>query len=108
MLLLIEIALIRLIQLPATLETFVFGAVMGLSLLGHLRQIHPRQTDFKQAGVAFTLAFLPAAFLLCYTSILHILLGDHPEQLLAVLTQWLELAWKDVGWAWNQITSIQT
>jgi hypothetical protein len=36
------------------------------------------------------------------------LLGDHPEQLLAVLTQWLELAWKDVGWAWNQITSIRT
>ena len=108
LLLLIEIALIRLIQWPATIETFVFGAVMGLSILGHLRQIHPRQTDFKQAGVAFTVAFLPTAFLLCYTSVLHVLLGDHPEQLLTVLTQWLELTWKDVGWAWNQITSIRT
>ena len=34
----------------------------ALSLLGHLQQFHPRQTDFRHAGIVFTIAFLPTAF----------------------------------------------
>jgi hypothetical protein len=108
LLLLIEIALIRMLQLPKATESGVFGMVIGLSLLGHLRQIHPRQTDFKQAGIVFTLAFLPTAFLLCYSGVLTVMLGGHPRELLDILTLWAGQTWKDALWIWSGITPILT
>ena len=54
LLLLIEVGLIGLMGLPDDAERALLGALLGLSLVGHLRQIHPRQTDFRQAGWVFT------------------------------------------------------
>ena len=45
LLLLIEIGLIRLLQLPVSASFALYGAVLGLSLLGHLRQIQAQEVD---------------------------------------------------------------
>ena len=41
--------------------------ILGYEATGNLREIHPQQTDFLQAGVLFTILFLPTAILVSYT-----------------------------------------
>lgn len=41
--------------------------ILGYEATGNLREIHPRQSDFTQAGKLFTALFLPAAILVSYT-----------------------------------------
>ena len=76
MLLLAEIALVRMLGLPSMWEMALFGLLLGVSLAGHLRQLHPRQTDFRMAGRVFTIAFLPTAFLLGYGIALSFIAGS--------------------------------
>lgn len=76
MLLLAEIALVRMLSLPSLWETALFGLLLGISLAGHLRQIHPLQSDFRMAGRIFTVAFLPTAFLLGYGIALSFIAGS--------------------------------
>lgn len=44
----------------------VFGIMVGYHLAATILQIHPGQTDFKQAGYLFTVLFLPGANLIVY------------------------------------------
>lgn len=108
LLLLIEIGLVRLLQLPVAAESTVLGAVLALSLLGHLRQIHPRQTDFRYAGRVFTVAFLPTAILLCYGAAFTMLRGGTPHSVMQLLYLWLDGLWWDTQWAWDQLMAIRT
>lgn len=41
--------------------------IFGYEATGNLREIHPQQTDFLEAGVLFTILFLPTAILVSYT-----------------------------------------
>lgn len=44
----------------------VFGVMCGYHLASTILEIHPQQTDFKSAGYAFTILFLPGANLIVY------------------------------------------
>ncbi len=44
----------------------VFGMMVGYHLISTILEIHPKQTDFKQAGYLFTLIFLPGVNLIVY------------------------------------------
>ncbi len=48
----------------------VLGLATGYHICTTIASIHPKQTDFKQAGFLFTLLFLPAANVICYGLIL--------------------------------------
>ena len=105
LLLLIEIGLIRLLQLPVSASFALYGAVLGLSLLGHLRQIHPRQTDFKHAGILFSIVFLPTAFLLAYGVAFIILVGGGPDQAIGWTYDWGRATSEDIMRIWELIRS---
>lgn len=100
LLLLIETGLIRLLQFPQPLTNGLFGAVLGLSLLGHIRQIHPRQTDFKHAGTLFSLAFIPTAFILGYGMAIIVILGGGPDTALNWLYHWGISTYEDTLNCW--------
>lgn len=105
LLLVIEIALVRLLQLPSSPESALLGAILAISLLGHLRQLHPRQTDFRHAGIAFSIAFLPTAFLMCYGAAFTLLRGGTPTAVLDFLSTWGAACWNDAVWIWESLTS---
>lgn len=105
LLLVIEIALVRLLHLPARPEDAVFGGLIALSFLGHLRQIHPRQTDFRHAGLVFSTAFLPAAILICYGTAFSMVQGGGPERWLDLFSTWSTSIWEDLTWVFNQVSS---
>ena len=108
LLLVIEIALVRLLHLPTTPEQLVYGALIALSLLGHLRQVHPRQTDFQHAGRVFTLAFLPTGILLCYGAAFSLLQGGGPERWVDFFSAWSNATWRDMMWAFERVNSALT
>lgn len=83
----------------------LYGAVLGLSLLGHLRQIHPRQTDFKHAGILFSIAFLPTAFLLAYGVAFIILVGGGPDQAIGWACDWSRATYDDIMRIWELVRS---
>ena len=103
LLLLIEIGLTGLMGLPEWAERGLLGALLGLSLVGHLRQIHPRQTDFRHAGRAFTMAFLPTAFLLAYGAAFTMLQGGQLGAIPNFLGGWGEGVLNDAQWAWHHL-----
>ncbi len=103
LLLLIEIGLTGLMGLPEWAERGLLGALLGLSLVGHLRQIHPRQTDFRHAGRAFTMAFLPTAFLLAYGAAFTMLQGGQLSAIPDFLSAWGEGTFNDAQWAWHHL-----
>ena len=105
LLLVIEIALVRLLQLPSSPESALLGAILAISLLGHLRQLHPRQTDFRHAGIAFSIIFLPTAFLMCYGAAFTLLRGGTPTAVLDFLSTWGAATWNDAVWLWEALTS---
>lgn len=100
LLLLIEVGLVRLLALPDNIEDAVLGAILALSLLGHLQQFHPRQTDFRHAGIVFTIAFLPTAFLMGYGAAFTMLRGGNPAALWDLFSTWGAQTWADTTWAW--------
>ncbi len=101
LLLLIEVGLIGLLKLPNPFEEAALGAVMALTLMGHIRQIHPRQTDFRHAGILFTTTFLPTAFLLCYSAVFSLMNQEGPSGVLAMGQVWADMAWTDAQWVWE-------
>lgn len=103
LLLLIEIGLTGLMGLPEWAERGLLGALLGLSLVGHLRQIHPRQTDFRHAGRAYTIAFLPTAFLLAYGAAFTMLQGGQLGAIPNFLSAWGEGVLNDAQWAWHHL-----
>ena len=68
-------AIVFALELDPGIEAAVLGAIFGLEWAGNLREIHPNQTDFRQAGWTFTLLFLPSAILLSYGTAITMLLG---------------------------------
>lgn len=104
LLLVVEIGLTRLIGLPEPLESGVLGAVFGLSVLGHVRQIHPRQTDFKSAGRVFTLTFLPTAFLLSYGAAFTVLQEHELAAIPDYLGRWSIQSYHDLLWCITQVS----
>lgn len=105
MLLLAEIALVRMLGLPTSWETALFGLLLGISLAGHLRQMHPRQTDFRMAGRVFTVVFLPTAFLLGYGIALSFIAGSGLNAPAHFLEAWALDGWRDAKWAFEAILS---
>jgi len=105
MLLLCEIALVRMLGLPSPLETALFGLLLGISLAGHLRQLHLRQTDFRMAGRVFTIAFLPTAFLLGYGIALSFIAGSGLSTPARFLEAWAIDGWQDAKWAFEAIAA---
>ena len=105
MLLLAEIALVRMLGLPSPGETALFGLLLGISLAGHLRQMHPRQTDFRMAGRVFTVAFLPTAFLLGYGIALSFIAGSGLNAPVRFLEAWALDGWRDAKWAFEAVVS---
>lgn len=105
MLLLAEIALVRMLGLPSPGETALFGLLLGISLAGHLRQMHPRQTDFRMAGRVFTVAFLPTAFLLGYGIALSFIAGSGLNAPVRFLEAWAIDGWRDAKWAFETVVS---
>mgnify|MGYP006932340355 FL=1 len=103
LLLLIEVGLIGLMGLPDDAERALLGALLGLSLVGHLRQIHPRQTDFRQAGWVFTVAFLPTAFLLAYGAAFTMLQGGQLGAIPSFLSNWGGEVLNDAQWSWHHL-----
>jgi hypothetical protein len=67
-------ALVFALELEPLLQSVVLGAIFGLEWAGNVREIHPKQTDFRQAGWVFSVLFLPSAILLSYGSAITILL----------------------------------
>ena len=67
-------ALVFALNLDPVVQSIVLGAIFGLEWAGNVREIHPKQTDFRQAGWVFTVLFLPSAILLSYGSAITILL----------------------------------
>jgi len=67
-------ALVFALELHPSIEAAVLGAIFGLEWAGNVREIHPNQTDFRQAGWVFTLLFLPSAILLSYGTAITMLL----------------------------------
>ena len=67
-------ALVFALELHPSIEAAVLGAIFGLEWAGNVREIHPNQTDFRQAGRLFTLLFLPSAILLSYGTAITMLL----------------------------------
>lgn len=67
-------ALVFALKLDPVVQSIVLGAIFGLEWVGNVREIHPKQTDFRQAGWVFTVLFLPSAILLSYGSAITILL----------------------------------
>jgi len=67
-------ALVFALKLDPLIQSVVLGAIFGLEWAGNFREIHPKQTDFRQAGWVFTVLFLPSAILLSYGSAITILL----------------------------------
>lgn len=108
LLLLAEIAIVHMMGLPQHIEWALFGLLLGISLAGHLRQLHPRQTDFRMAGRAFSMAFLPTAFLLGYGVALSFILGSGWNGPAQFLQNWTAQSWKDANqafetlWTWTQ------
>ena len=108
LLLLAEIAIVRMMGLPQQVEWSLFGLLLGISLAGHLRQLHPRQTDFRMAGRAFTVAFLPTAFLLGYGIALSFIIGSDWSAPARFLHDWATQGWQDTNrgiqamWSWTQ------
>lgn len=102
LLLIIEIGLVRLLDLDAPFEGALLGAVMALSILGHLRQFHPKQTDFSQAGWAFSATFLPTAFLASYGCAFALITGGSPSAMMDFLSDWAHAGYTDsqTAWAW--------
>lgn len=96
LLLMMEIGVVRLLRLPPVAEAGLLGVLLGLSLLGHLRQIHPRQTDFRHAGRLFTAVFLPTAFLLAYASAMMFLRGHAPGAMVDLAVDWFQGGLEDV------------
>ena len=105
MLLLAEIALVRMLGLPSMWEMALFGLLLGVSLAGHLRQLHPRQTDFRMAGRVFTIAFLPTAFLLGYGIALSFIDGSGLGAPARFLEAWALDGWQDAKWAFEAVVS---
>lgn len=105
MLLLAEIALVRMLGLPSMWEMALFGLLLGVSLAGHLRQLHPRQTDFRMAGRVFTIAFLPTAFLLGYGIALSFIAGSGLGAPARFLEAWALDGWQDAKWAFEAVVS---
>ena len=105
MLLLAEIALVRMLGLPSPGETALFGLLLGISLAGHIRQMHPRQTDFRMAGRIFTVAFLPTAFILGYGIALSFIAGSGLNAPAQFLESWALDGWKDATWAFEAIVT---
>ena len=67
-------AIVFALELDPGIEAAVLGAIFGLEWAGNVREIHPNQTDFRQAGWVFTLLFLPSAILLSYGTAITMLL----------------------------------
>jgi len=67
-------ALVFALNLDPYSEALILGAIFGLEWTGNVREIHPKQTDFRQAGWIFTVLFLPSAILLSYGTAITILL----------------------------------
>lgn len=67
-------AIVFALELDPGIEAAVLGAIFGLEWVGNVREIHPNQTDFRQAGWVFTLLFLPSAILLSYGTAITMLL----------------------------------
>ena len=67
-------AIVFALELDPGIEAAVLGAIFGLEWAGNVREIHPNQTDFRQAGLVFTLLFLPSAILLSYGTAITMLL----------------------------------
>lgn len=67
-------ALVFALKLDPLVQSVILGAIFGLEWAGNFREIHPKQTDFRQAGWVFTVLFLPSAVLLSYGSAITILL----------------------------------
>lgn len=101
LLLLIEVGLIGLFKLPYALEEAALGGVLALTLMAHIRQIHPRQTDFRQAGILFTSTFLPTAFLLCYGAAFSLMNQEGPGGVMAMVQEWAQMTWNDTRWVWK-------
>lgn len=96
LLLLAEIGVVKLIGVEARLEMGLLGMLLGLECLGHVRQLHPRQTDFRMAGRAFTLAFLPTAFILAYTAAIAAMTQGGLSAILPVMVTWASSTWADI------------
>lgn len=105
MLLLAEIALVRMLGLPSMWEMALFGLLLGVSLAGHLRQLHPRQSDFRMAGRVFTISFLPTAFLLGYGIALSFIAGSGLSAPARFLEAWALDGWQDAKWACEAVVS---
>ena len=67
-------AIVFALELDPGIQAAVLGAIFGLEWAGNVREIHPNQTDFRQAGRVFTLLFLPSAILLSYGTAITMLL----------------------------------
>ncbi len=104
LLLLAEIALVQMMGLPKKIEWALYGLLLGISLAGHLRQLHPRQTDFRVAGRGFTIAFLPTAFLLGYGIALSFILGSGWGGPAQFLEDWTVQSWMDVNQAFETVS----
>ncbi|MDA8695621.1 hypothetical protein N9H08_00280 [bacterium] len=104
LLLLLEIGLTGLMGLPAWAERSLLGALLGMSIVGHLRQIHPRQTDFRHAGRVFTLAFLPTAFLLAYGAAFTMLQTGQLGAIPGFLGAWGQSLLHDAQWTWLHLS----
>lgn len=104
LLLLMEIGLTGLMGLPIWAERLLLGALLGMSIVGHLRQIHPRQTDFRHAGRVFTVAFLPTAFLLAYGAAFTMLQAGQLSAIPGFLGAWGEGVFSDAQWVWLRLS----
>jgi len=67
-------AIVFALELEPGTQAAVLGAIFGLEWAGNVREIHPKQTDFRQAGWVFTVVFLPSAILLSYGTAITMLL----------------------------------
>lgn len=70
-------AIIFALNLDPVLQKGIMGMIFGLEWAGNIKEIHPKQTDFRQAGILFSILFLPSAILMSYGTALTIMLaGD--------------------------------
>ena len=108
LLLWIEISLVKWMHLDSRLELGLLGMLLGLELLGHFRQLHPRQTDFQMAGRAFSMAFLPSAFILAYAASISAMSQDGVWTIPETIGHWGSHVWTDLQiwskWAWQHFS----
>lgn len=95
--LIVYTAILLTLHLPLAWRAGLMGAIFGFEGAGKLRAIHPRQTDFKEAGYVFTILFLPFAILLCYGSVFSVVAEGALEPGWHFATIMVTSAWHDTA-----------